>query len=188
VARKTPAVRALAFLGTAARPLDALVLAEAEQSMRRFGYPEAEIAAALDRQRAFWAAVRAGRLSPGLPRSEEAGARQAFAWMRSHLAHPPTAELAQLRPLPTFIAQGGRDVQVPPEDAEALRRALAQGQGHPLMKTYPTLNHAFASAPADRLADYADPRAELSEEFLQDLAGFARQTLGPSPDLATAPR
>jgi dienelactone hydrolase len=186
VARKTPAVRALAFLATPARPLDALVLAEAEQSMRRFGYPEPEIAAALDRERAFWASVRAGRLSPKLPRSEEAGARQAFAWMRSHLAHPPAAELAQLRPLPVFIAQGGRDVQVPPEDAEALRRALVQGQ--PLMKTYPTLNHVFASAPADRLADYADPRAELSEEFLQDLAGFARQALGPSPDLATAPR
>jgi len=187
VTRKSPAVRALAFLGTAARPLDALVLAEAEQSMRRFGYPEVEIAAALDRQRAFWASVRAGKLSAGLPRSEGAGARQAFAWMRSHLAHPPAAELAQLRPLPAFIAQGGRDVQVPPDDAEALRRALARAQGQPLVKVYPTLNHAFASAPADRLADYTDPRAELSEEFLQDLAGFARQALGPSPDLATAP-
>jgi dienelactone hydrolase len=188
VAQKDPSVRALAFLGTAARPLDALVLAEAEQSMRRFGYPEREIAAALDQQRAFWASVRAGRLSPKLPRSEQVGARQAFAWMRSHLAHPPAAELARLRPLPTFIAQGGRDVQVPPEDAEALRRALAAGQGQPLVKTYPQLNHSFASAPADRLADYTDPRAELSEEFLQDLAGFAHQSLAAAPGLANARR
>src|SRR5439155_12467761 len=45
VAHKEPAVHALAFLATAARPLDALVLSEAEQSMRRFGHPENEIRA-----------------------------------------------------------------------------------------------------------------------------------------------
>ncbi len=178
-AAKDPKVGALALLGTQGRPLDVLVLDQSEQSMRRFGYPEDEIRAVLDQQRAVYEAVRARKALPAsLSRTERQAVSRALPWIRSHVSHDPAADIARASGIPVLVAQGGRDVQVTMKDAELLRDALTRaGNARLTVKIYPELNHPFATSPSGSLADYMDPRAEISEVFLQDLVRFAKGAL-----------
>jgi dienelactone hydrolase len=178
-AQKGQPVRGLALFATPGRPIDELVLTEAQQSMRRFGYPDDEIRRELAVQHDLWDAVRAGKPLPAaLPMSERKGVHDALAWMKSHLAHPPAVEFEKLPPMPVLVAQGARDVQVPLEDAEPVRAALGHLAGRAItVKRYPDLNHAFAATSVGGLADYSDPVADVAESFLDDVVAFAKQTL-----------
>jgi pimeloyl-ACP methyl ester carboxylesterase len=185
-AQKAPHVRALVLLATPGRPLDELVLTEDEQSMRRFGYPEDEVRRELAAQHDLWDAVRAAKPLPeAMPPSERKGVRDALAWMKSHLAHPPAAELARLPAMPVLVAHGARDVQVPIEDAEPVRAGLARVADRAItVKRYPDLNHAFAATSIGGIADYADPVADVAEPFLDDVVAFTKQALGARPVVA----
>jgi dienelactone hydrolase len=179
VAERDGKLRALSLLAMPGRSLDKVILEQSETTMRRFGYPEAEIAAAVAEEKAIYEALRAGKplpatLSPAERKALQAGA----AWLRSHLRRDPATLVAGLNKIPVMLASGGKDLRLPGKDLEILREALEKAGSKQLTtKLYPELNHAFASASSGSLSDYLDPRAEVELTFLGDVVGFERRAL-----------
>ncbi|MEO7111754.1 MAG: prolyl oligopeptidase family serine peptidase [Polyangiaceae bacterium] len=80
--------------------------------------------------------------------------------------------------VPVYLAQGGKDEQVPPEDVDALLKALQKaGNKRVQAKTYPELSHLFAPTKTGSMADYSDPDLNMSEEFLGDAVAFLSSAL-----------
>jgi dienelactone hydrolase len=184
-------LRVVVLLAAAGRPLDAVLLEEAEVSLRRFGYPEEEIRSTLADQKALYEAVRAGKPLPKtLSPNELRSARSALGWMRGHFATDPATATARLGTVPVLLAQGDRDERLSAADRERLRAALAKA-GNTLVttKSYPELNHTFAKVSAGSLADDLGPRAEVDDNFLRDTSAFVQRTLvlPPAPPPTAAP-
>jgi dienelactone hydrolase len=188
VGRTGAKLRSLALLATPGRPLDALVLADTEETLRRFGYPEPEIRETVARQKAVYDAVRARKPLPAtLSAAERTATRKALPWLRSQLALDP-ASLFDGTELPALLlVQGGKDDHLRPQDFDRLR-AAAEKAGRPYLvpRLYPDLNHPFAPAATGSLIDYLDPRADVSEEFLADVALFHRRALSGEPPAVAA--
>ncbi|MDR1204177.1 MAG: alpha/beta fold hydrolase [Peptococcaceae bacterium] len=77
---------------------------------------------------------------------------------------------------PVLILQGGRDKQVPPEDLDRWRQALAQ---HPDARfaLYPELNHLFGAytgedIPLLRISEEYDVRTPVADAVIDDIAEF----------------
>jgi dienelactone hydrolase len=186
-------LRVVALLAAAGRPLDALLLEEAELSLRRFGYPEEEIRSTLADKRALYEAARAGTPLPKtLSQTELRSARSALGWMRGHFATDPAAAVSRLGMVPVLLAQGEKDERLSAADRERLSEALAKA-GNTLVttKSYAELNHTFAKVSPGSLADDLGPRAEIDDEFLRDTTAFVQRTLLPpaaaSPTAASPP-
>ena len=184
-------LRVVALLAAAGRPLDDVLLGEAEVSMRRFGYPEEEIRATLAGKKALYEAVRTGKALPKtLSQTELRSARSALGWMRGHFATDPATAAGRLGTVPVLLAQGDRDDRLSAIDRERLREALAKA-GNTLITTrsYAELNHTFAQVSAGSLADDLGPRGEIDDNFLHDTSAFIQRTLAmlPTPALTAAP-
>jgi pimeloyl-ACP methyl ester carboxylesterase len=186
-------LRALALLAAAGRPLDAVLLDQAEVSLRRFGYPEEEIRSTLADKRALYEAVRAGKPLPKtLSQTELRSARSALGWMRGHFATDPAAAVGRLGTVPILLAQGEKDGRLSATDHERLRQALAKaGNARVTTKSYAELNHTFAKVFPGSLADDLGPRAEIDGDFLRDTSAFVQRTLvvppAPAPTAGPAP-
>jgi dienelactone hydrolase len=179
VAEREPRLKGIALLGTAGRPLDAVVLEQSEATLQRFGYPPPEIAAAVAEQRSAYDALRRGAALPAtLSPAERHGLLNARPWLLSHLASDPAAVMGRLR-LPVLIVQGEKDARLSRADFERLRDAARTNQ-HVTARLYPDLSHPFARAASDSLNDYLDPRAEVSETVLGDVLAFVSGAVDPA--------
>ena len=86
----------------------------------------------------------------------------------------PIAEMREV-PCPALVVQGTTDIQVPPEQAQALvganpRATLCKVDG---------MNHIMKLVPADRpqqLASYDNPKLPLAEEVVDAVSGFIHKT------------
>jgi uncharacterized protein len=188
VAERDRKLQAVALLATAGRPLDRLMLDQSEATLRRFGYPEPEIAAAIAEQRATYEALRRGTALPAtLSAAERQGVRDASSWLRSHLATDPAVVVGRLVEVPVLLLQGGKDARVSSLDFERLRLAL-EGAGNQKVtaRFHAELTHPFAPARTSSLSDYLDPQARVSEEVMSEVASFFRRTLGGETALAAA--
>jgi dienelactone hydrolase len=179
VAERDGKLRALSLLAMPGRPLDKVILERSETTMRRFGYPEAEIAAALAEEKAVYEALRAGKPLPAsLSPAERKALRTGSAWLRSHLGRDPAALVSRLRDVPVLLAVGGKDMRLSSQDIQILREALEKaGNKRVTTQVYPELTHPFASASSGSLSDYLDPRAEVADAFIADVARFVRKAL-----------
>jgi hypothetical protein len=85
------------------------------------------------------------------------------------------AELAKRADLPMLIVQGGKDLQVPVEDAERLAAANPSA----VLAVLPDANHVLKDVAGDSLADnlatYRDPDLPLAREVVATIAGFIRR-------------
>jgi dienelactone hydrolase len=189
LASRDQKLASVALLGTAGRPLDAVVLADTEATLRRFGYPEPEIQSAVAEQKALYDAVRAGKPLPKtLSTAERQAVGKALPWMRSHLQRDPAAVVGEMQVPAVLVAQGGKDSHLASTDLDRLRAAAEKsGKIHVTAKLYPDLNRPFATAASGSLIDYLDPRADLSEAFLADVVLFERRALTGGPPVAQAP-
>ena len=112
-----------------------------------------------------------------LDSNEKAGVEKKRAWLRSEFSNDPLRVIEKVK-CPVFIAQGARDEQMPPEDADALLAALRKsGNTGVEAKTYPGLSHVFAPTLTGSIADYSDPAAKMSDEFLADAVRFLASSL-----------
>jgi dienelactone hydrolase len=182
-------IKAVGLLATAARPLDTVVQEQTEATLRRFGYPEPEIVAAVAEQRATYEAIRRGAPLPTtLSAAERTAIRDGRPWLRSHLALDPAVVVGRLANVPVLLAQGGKDARVSVADFERLRDALVGKAGNRgvTAKLYPELNHPFAPAINGSLTDYLDPRAEVSTVVLDDVRGFLAGALLKEHQVAAA--
>jgi len=170
IADRDAGLRALVLAAAAERPFLDGVLAQKRDELRDAGQSPAEVDATIAFYRTVLLALAAGKPIPdGLPPPARAEVERLAPWLRSRLAHDNRASSRRLRHLPILIQQGGRDVVVPPDDAELLRADLAAGHNPDAkLLRYPTLQHNFAPArEGERL-----PRAEVAAQPLDDAAAF----------------
>ncbi|MDY7095063.1 MAG: alpha/beta hydrolase [Acidobacteriota bacterium] len=82
----------------------------------------------------------------------------------SMLRYDPTKEIAKLE-VPTLIVQGNTDIQVPVQDALALKQAAPEAE----FRLVDGMNHVLKSVPSElaaQQASYGDPKLPLAEELL----------------------
>lgn len=172
VAAKDSGVAAVVLMAGTATPLDSVLVEQFEGNARDTGRDSAAIAEAGDMARRLSRAVRGGGdFEAELPPEFKALARN-VKWLREHFEHDPLATVRQLR-APVLIVNGEQDVQVAPEHARRLDRALTEA-GHPdhELRIFPDLNHLFAVSKGEGTAEYADPNAKVDAEFLTYLADW----------------
>jgi uncharacterized protein len=86
----------------------------------------------------------------------------------------PIEEMRKV-PCPSLVVQGTTDIQVPPEQAQALADAGSQAT----LRTIDGMNHIMKRVPADRpqqLASYNNPKLPLAKELVDAVCGFIHST------------
>ncbi len=163
---------AVVLMAGTATPLDSVLVEQFEANARDTGGDSAAVAQAGESARQLSRAIRAGgEVEAELPPQFKALASN-VKWMREHFEHDPLATVRRLR-APVLIVNGEQDVQVVPEHARRLDRALTEA-GHPdhELRIFPRLNHLFAVSKGEGTAEYADPNAKADAEFLSYLADW----------------
>jgi uncharacterized protein len=165
-------IRAIALLGAPGRPLDVVLLEQVARALDRAGTAGADRDAALARHRDAIEAIRADRALPDT--AEARDWKGGEAWLRSHLARDPAATVAALGAIDVLVAQGDRDQQVTPADADALIVALRRADGRPRVtdRRYEELNHMFVATATGNISEYTDPDAVLDPRLIADVVAF----------------
>lgn len=179
LALEEPTLRALFLMAAPGESLADIGIKQLKRELRKAGAPDDEIAKQVQQSNDVIDALSTGKPLPdSLDTNEKAVLEKKRAWLRSEFTNDPLRVASKLK-CPVFIAQGGRDEQVPPEDAEALLAAIRKGGNTKAeAKTYPALSHVFAPTITGSMADYSDPNSKMSEEFLGDAVRFLTTTLG----------
>jgi pimeloyl-ACP methyl ester carboxylesterase len=174
VAAKSGKLRALMLMAGPGRPLPEIGMLQEEAFLQQSGLPPEQIKRQLDAQRAVIDAIRAGKPLPDDigPQHKEVIEKQR-AWLKSHFDNDVQASLGKVPKMSVFVAQGGKDIQIPPEDADRVKAALAAGKNkEPLLKVYPELNHVFSVSHGGGITEYADADARVDATFLADTVDF----------------
>jgi dienelactone hydrolase len=162
----------IALLAANSSRLEELILAQVEYlaATGALGPDPQEQLAAIREQVAL---VTSPELSPTTPATNLPLGVPAAYWLDLR-TYDPLATARDLA-IPIFLAQGGRDYQVPPSELTAWREALA-GRDDTTFREYPSLNHLLmAGSGPSSPAEYGEP-GHVSEEVVVDLAAWI---LGP---------
>jgi pimeloyl-ACP methyl ester carboxylesterase len=111
---------------------------------------------------------------PWLTREEFEALRSSFAlsWYREHFQHDPLETIRGV-PVPVLILQGEKDVQVPPEDAHQLARALEEaGNTAVVLNVFADLDHLLRWHPERASLGYTHLDEPLDGRPLQAIADF----------------
>jgi fermentation-respiration switch protein FrsA (DUF1100 family) len=95
-------------------------------------------------------------------------------YLISWFKYVPSTEVATLS-MPVVILQGTTDIQVPVDEAKALKAAKPDAE----LILVEGMNHVMKHAPADRMANmatYADPNLPIVPEVPKAIAELARRT------------
>ena len=143
------------------------------------GAPDDEIARQIRESNVELDAILNGKPFPdSMTAAEKEALEKQRAWLRSELENDPIKIISRVK-CPVFFAQGAKDEQVPPEDAGFLLAAIQKsGNAHAEAKTYPGLNHLFATTLTGSMADYSDPASKLSDDLLTDASSFFVEDAG----------
>jgi uncharacterized protein len=91
--------------------------------------------------------------------------------LKSEFAMDPAKALAKIT-VPVLVVVGGKDIQVPPAEADALRAANPKIQ----VVVIPEMNHVLKPVATDSLLDamksYADPNVTTVPELAKEIVGF----------------
>lgn len=174
VAAQDSRVRAIALLGTNARPLDEILVRQYEQLLQA-RLPTQELSAAVERRRHSFETIKAtGNWDdPGV----EAQLRTAVPiarrkWFEQQFATVPADVVRRVR-CAVAIFHGGRDVQVDEGEARLLAEALSSRErGSHNLTVLPDLDHLFLRSRGGGLSEYADSTRRLDAEFLHTLADW----------------
>ncbi|MCE6949783.1 lysophospholipase [Cereibacter sphaeroides] len=167
-----------ALLATAAMPLDKLIVDQVRRQLRRTRTPQRVQQSTLLELEDFFETVRRD-----VPWEKESMSgtmylkRRSRTWYQEILSRNPV-ELIRSVTAPLVIAQGGRDIQVPPGDAITLATA-AQSQGLTVtVLSFPDLDHFFRKVreedPAER---YWDRRRRFDRAAAGSIAQAILKTL-----------
>ena len=168
----------VALLATAAMPLDELIVDQVRRQLRRTKTPQHVQQSTLRELEDFFELVRRD-----VPWEKESMSgtmylrRRSRTWYQEILSRNPV-ELIRSINAPLVIAQGGRDIQVPPCDADRLVKA-AQSRGLPVtVLKFPDLDHFFRKVrdedPAER---YWDRRRRFDRLAATGIANAILKTL-----------
>jgi dienelactone hydrolase len=174
VATQSGKLRALMLMAGPGRPLPEIGMIQEETLLKQSGLPPDQISRQLDGQRAVVDAIRNGMPLPdALAPEQKAQIETQRAWLKSHFDNNIQASLGRVPKMSIFVVQGGKDFQVPADDAELIRKGLAAGKNaQAKVKVYPELNHLFAVSHGGGLTEYSDVDAHIDEDFLADTVDF----------------
>jgi len=172
-------LHALMLMAGPGRPLPEIGMIQEEVFLRQSGMPADQVQRQLDAQRDVMAAIRAGKPLPEDIRSPQKEViEKQRGWLKSHFDNDVQAVLGRVPKMPIFVAQGGKDIQIPPEDGELVKKGLAAGKNADAeLKVYPELNHVFAASHGGGVTEYADADARVDEGFLADTVAFFTRAL-----------
>jgi fermentation-respiration switch protein FrsA (DUF1100 family) len=170
-------VKGVLLMATPGRPIPEVATAQQQHLLEQAGLSKEDAAKRLAPEAAVLAAIKKGDpLPPSVPPEERAHIESQRAWLKSHFDHDPQLALRQMPATSVLVVQGGQDLQVPPEEAELVRKGLASGKNSKAKVTvYPTLNHVFTETHGPTLAEYTDPKTQLDGHFLADVVAFFAQ-------------
>lgn len=94
-------------------------------------------------------------------------------WMRSFVKADPRPHLAKAE-VPVLALFGAKDTQVPPSDADALRKAASK---HVEIELIPGLNHLFQPAQSGAASEYALIETTMAPEVLTRVIGWVARTV-----------
>jgi hypothetical protein len=173
-------VAAVVLLAAPGRPLNALLREQLLYARELAGATPGELEAFGQEIDGFLEAIARGDqlAAEGIP-PELAAFLPARAWLESHLALDPLANVKRVRQ-PVLILQGAKDIQVSAErDTPLLVLALEEaGHADHELHVFPTLDHLFKKSPGERSSglDYLLARP-VDAEFLDVLAAWLRARL-----------
>lgn len=169
IAAAAPGARGFIALAGAARPLEDLVLEQAEYIASLDGAVTAEEQATLDQMREVVAKVKSPDLSADTPASELPLGTPGRYWLDLRGYEPAKEARSITRPL--LILQGARDYQVTMADFTLWQEALS-GMPNVTFETYPDLNHLFITGTGMSVpAEYQQP-GHVSQVVVEDIAAF----------------
>lgn len=167
VAARNPYVTALALAAApAVRPWPdlALLRADAAAADGRLQPVEAAMARSV-------AANQLALLEKGGRYAELDGRRVFLGWMRSQAAREPLASMRSLD-VPVLVVHGGGDELVPPDQAAAITRALADGPGEVETALFEGLGHGLGRELDEAEARPFRSHPVVSKEVLRKVAGW----------------
>lgn len=169
-------VAGIAMLAAPSSPMTRVILAQIEYLASDEGGGDPSAAAQLDTIREQVELAESPSLSTSTPASQLPLGVPAAYWLDLRTYDPLTTAVALT--IPMFIAQGGRDYQVPPSELTPWRDALA-GRDDVTIREYPALNHLLmAGSGPSRPAEY-DVAGHVSEELVADLAAWVLSAAPP---------
>jgi len=159
----------IALLEANASPLQRLIEAQLAYLASDEGGSDPQATAMLEALPAKVALVESPDLSPATPASALPLGIPAAYWLDLR-GYDPTATARDLS-IPIFIAQGGRDYQVPPGELLIWREALGD-HAEATIREYRSLNHLLlAGSGSSRPAEYGVP-GHVATEVVEDLAAW----------------
>lgn len=180
VARADGRLKGVLLMAAPGRPIPEIAAVQQERMLRQAGLPDEQVKRQLEAQAEVLNAIRKGEPLPAtVPVTERAHIEAQRPWLKSHFDHDPQRALREMPSMSILVVQGAKDLQVPVEDAELVRKGLASGK-NPKAKliVYPTLNHLFAESHSGAVTEYSDPRAAIDPTFLGDVTAFFTQAFG----------
>lgn len=145
----------IVLLGGAAHSLDFIIRGQVERLNRDAGKSEEEVKAALAKEDQYldfvrnstgdWSDYTFDQLKEAMPWLTQEKYQEVTAlslsWLREHFLHDPLETIRKVT-CPVLIIQGGKDFQVPPDEAELLSSALQEaGNSDVTVDLIPDLNH-----------------------------------------------
>lgn len=122
------------------------------------------------------AALKSGRRVPSPPPALNPLFRESVQpYLISWFKYEPEKEMAKLA-VPVLVAQGTTDIQVTVDDARLLHHAAGKNS---TLVVIEGMNHVLKHVPSDtpkQLASYADPALPVSEELVNAILKFVRDT------------
>ncbi len=173
IVANSPEIRALLALACPARSGEAILRWQQEGNLARLNLREEDSKAEEKKGQAFIDAIKQASQDVIEVEDQKVNVR----WFRDFFAMDPPAIFRKVK-CSVAIVQGGKDIQIPPEDAETLEKVLAESDNRDhVLKIYPSLGHLFTESSGDGLAELADTRKAVSEEVLNYILGFLKRKL-----------
>ncbi len=128
------------------------ILWQLEKTLREGGFPEGYIAHSLRKQKLIFDWLFTGKEHP-LIKYEIQRVKPIKEWFREFAAFNPCDLLDKVK-VPVLVVQGGKDTQVPPEDAKRMVELLKKQSKDASLAFFPELNHLFLEAETGLVGEY----------------------------------
>jgi hypothetical protein len=173
IAAESPEIKALVALACPARNGQEILRWQQEKNLARLNLKEEDYKAEVQKGLTFVEGIKKAEGDVAEIEDQRINVR----WFREFFSFEPLPVFRRVK-CPVGIIQGGKDIQVPPEDAETLDKALAEsGNRDHELRSYPSLGHQFTESAGDGMAELADTGKRVSDEVLSYLLGFLKRKL-----------
>jgi dienelactone hydrolase len=173
IGQQDPSIAGLIVMGGMTRPLEDTILDQYTYLYNLSGSMTDEQKAELEQLRAKVARVKDPDLSDQVPAKDLPLDIPPAYWLAIRGYHP--AEVAASLGMRIFVLQAGRDYQVTTEgDFPAWQNALGE-KSNATLKLYPRLMHLFIAGEGPSTPQEYFVEGHVSEEVIQDIAGWIRK-------------